>query len=130
MAEAPEVQPEEQSAGGGLPKDVRNWGMACHLAALAGYVGIPLANIIGPLVVWLIKREEHPFIDDQGKEAVNFQITMTIAAIVAFVLCFVLIGFVLLPLVVLFDLIMTIVAAVKVSSGEKYRYPICIRFLK
>jgi len=130
MAEAPEAEPTEEPAGGGLAKDVRNWAMLCHLAALAGYV-IPFAgNVIGPLVVWLLKREEHAFINDQGKEAVNFQITMTIAYVASAVLVLVVIGIVLLPLVALFSLIMMIVAAVKTSSGVQYRYPLCIRFLK
>ena len=130
MAEAPGAEPVEEPAEGGLAKDVRNWAMLCHLAALAGYV-IPFAgNVIGPLVVWLIKREEHAFINDQGKEAVNFQITMTICYLVSFVLVFVLVGIVLLPLVALFSLIMMIVAAVKASNGVQYRYPFAIRFVK
>ncbi len=104
---------EQQDAGGtqtpGPPldqkeKDSRLWGTLCHLSALAGFV-IPFAGcVIGPLVVWLLKREEFPFVEDQGKEAVNFQITMIIAAAVAFMSVFVLVGFVLLPLVALFDL--------------------------
>ena len=130
MAEAPEVQPDEQSTTGGPAKDARNWAMLCHLAALAGYVAPVVGSIAGPLVVWLIKREEDPFIDDQGKEALNFQITMAIALVVSAVLIVVLIGILLAPLVALFTLIMTIVGAVKASSGERYRYPICIRFLK
>jgi hypothetical protein len=55
----------------------RNWAMTCHLASFAGYV-LPLGNIIGPLVAWLMKRDEFPLVDDQGKEALNFQISMTI----------------------------------------------------
>ena len=130
MADAPEVQPEEQAAEGGLSKEARNWAMFCHLAALAGYV-IPFAgNIIGPLVIWLLKREEDAFIDDQGKEAVNFQITMTIAYVVSAVLVVVVIGIFLLPIVALFNLIMMIVAAVKASNGERYRYPMSLRFVK
>lgn len=130
MAEAPEVKPGEQPTKGGLDKETRNWAMLCHLAALAGCI-LPYAGIVvGPLVVWLLKREEHPFIDDQGKEAVNFQITMAIALVVAVVLCFALVGFVLVPAVGLFDLIMTIVAALKASDGVQYRYPICLRFIK
>lgn len=53
----------------GYSKDERMWGMICHLAALAGFVGIPLRNVLGPLIVWLIKREEFPLVADQGKES-------------------------------------------------------------
>jgi uncharacterized Tic20 family protein len=120
--------------GGGPPElpplsqDERNWGMLSHLAALAGFV-IPFGNIVGPLVVWLIKKDQMPFVDDQGKESLNFQISVTIYMIVSLVLVFVLIGILLLIAVVIFSLVMLIVAAVKANSGEAYRYPLCIRFL-
>ena len=78
-----------------LSQDERTWGMLCHLSAFAGYV-FPFGGIVGPLVVWLIKKDEMPFVDDQGKEALNFQISVLIYAIVSFVLIFVLIGIILL----------------------------------
>ena len=53
-------------------KDSRMWGMLCHLAALAMFTGIPLGNVIGPLVVWLIQKDKSPFVDEQGKEVLNF----------------------------------------------------------
>lgn len=109
-------------------KEARNWGMACHLAALAGFV-IPFGSIIGPLVVWLMKREESGFVDRQGKESLNFQITMLIAFLISLVLVFVLIGFLLIAAVVIFDLIMIIVATIKASEGEDFRYPISLRLV-
>jgi len=63
-------------------KDARLWGMLAHLLALSGLVGIPLGTVIGPLIIWLIKRQEIPFVDDQGKESLNFQITALIASII------------------------------------------------
>lgn len=102
--------------------------MACHLAALFGYV-VPLGWILGPLVVWLVKRNEFPFVDDQGKESLNFQITIIIYGIVSFLLCFLLIGFLLLFLLAIFHIVMVVVAAVKASSGQSYRYPLTIRFV-
>lgn len=111
-------------------KQARVWAMACHLLALSGYIGIPLGHIIGPLIVWLIKREDHPYIDQQGKEALNFQISMTIYGIVAGILMVVLIGFVLLAGLVVLNLVLIIVASVKVNQGEDFRYPLTIRFLK
>lgn len=122
---------EPEAMGGGAPdKDSRMWGMLCHLAALVGFIGIPIGNILGPLVVWLIKREGNPFVDANGKESLNFQISMTIYGFVAGILVFVLIGIPLLILLVLADLILLIVAAMKANGGESYRYPATIRFIK
>jgi uncharacterized protein len=120
VGSAPQVSKEEQ-----------NWAMGCHLAALAGFVGVPLGNILGPLIVWLVKRAEMPMVDEHGKESLNFQITVVIAMLVSGMLCFVLIGFVLFPIVYLVALILTIMAAVKVSNGDySYKYPLTIRLLK
>ncbi len=109
-------------------KEARNWAMGCHLAALAGFV-IPFGSIIGPLIVWLIKKDESSFVDSQGKEALNFQITMLIAFLVCIVLAFILIGFLLMAVVVIFNLIMIILAAIKTSEGEDFRYPVSLRLI-
>jgi uncharacterized Tic20 family protein len=106
----------------------KNWGMGCHLIALAGLV-IPFGHIIGPLVFWLIKKDESEFVEDQGKESLNFQISITIYAIVSAILILLVIGIFLLFAVGIFWLVMVIVAAMKASSGEKYRYPLTIRFI-
>lgn len=111
-------------------KDARTWGMLCHLAAFAGVLGIPFANIIGPLVIWLIQKDKHPFVDEQGKESVNFQISMTIYSVIAAILCFVLIGFVLLPALIVLNVVFVIIAAVAASKGQSYRYPLKIRFIR
>lgn len=108
----------------------RNWAMLCHLSALLGYLGIPLGHIIGPLVVWLVKRSDSPFIDDQGRESLNFQISILIYVLVSLVLTLVFIGFVLLFALVIFHLVMTIVAAIRASGGQRYRYPLTIRLLQ
>jgi len=111
-------------------KDARMWGMLCHLTALVMLLGIPLGNIIGPLVVWLIKRNDYPFVDEQGKESLNFQISMTIYAIVAALLALFCVGIPLLIGLVIADLILVIIASVKISNGEEFRYPCTIRFFK
>lgn len=119
VSNAPQVSKEEQ-----------NWAMLCHLSALAGFL-IPFGNIVGPLVVWLIKRAEMPMVDRNGKEAVNFQITVSIAIAVCIPLMFVLIGIPLLFVVGIGALILTIMAAVKVSNGNfDYQYPLTIRLIK
>lgn len=107
----------------------RTWAMATHLSTLCVYVGVPFGNIIGPLVVWIIKKDEFPFVDDQGKEALNFQISLTIYAIVSAFLCLILIGFVFLFALFIMDLVLTIMAAVAANRGEYYRYPLNMRFI-
>jgi uncharacterized protein len=109
-------------------KDAKMWGMLCHLSALIQFLGIP--SIVGPLVIWLIKKNEMPFVDDQGKEAVNFHITVIIAAIVLSpTICLGIGVFVLVGLGIV-SLIFSVVGAIKASSGIVYRYPVCIRFIK
>jgi uncharacterized protein len=110
-------------------KDQNTWAMMCHLSALAGFI-IPLGNIIGPLVVWLIRKDQYPLVDDQGKESLNFQISMVIYLICAAILVIVLVGFLLLIALGIFDLVFIIIAIVKANEGVAYRYPLCIRFIK
>ncbi|UCH61955.1 MAG: DUF4870 domain-containing protein [Fidelibacterota bacterium] len=110
-------------------RETRKWAMLCHLSALTGILGNGLGFLVGPLVVWLFKKEDDPFIDDQGKEAVNFQITMFIALLVSGFLVLVLIGFVLLVVVGIMMIVFPIIAAMKANEGELYRYPFSIRFI-
>ena len=115
-----------------LSKDARKWAMFCHLAGLAGLIPIAPAfgSVIAPLIIWQIKKDEFEFVDEQGKEALNFQISILIYALVAGLLCFACIGFFLLPAVYIFDLIFLLIAAVKANNGQRYRYPLSIRFIK
>ena len=113
-----------------IPPEARNWAMGCHLIALVGLLGNGLGFLVGPLIVWLVKREDHPFIDEQGKESVNFQITMMGAIILCIPLVFVVIGVALIPLIGIFDVVMTIIGSIKASNGEHWRYPLAIRFIK
>ena len=103
--------------------------MLCHLTALAGLV-VPFGNILGPLIVWLVKRDESPLVDREGKESLNFQISMTIYLLCSVLLIVVIVGIPLLMVIGLIDLILTILAAVKTSNGETYTYPLTIRFLR
>ncbi len=113
-------------------KQAQNWGMLCHIAGLTAL--IPLVGIVAgpvtPLVIWLVKREEHPFIDEQGKEAVNFQITMCICGIIASLLYCLGVGIILGVVLFIFILVFVIIAAIKVSNGEHYRYPVTLRLVK
>ena len=109
-------------------REERMWAMFCHLGGLAGFI-FPFGNIIAPLVIWLVKKEDYPLVNDQGKEAINFQISMTIYILASVVLIFLVIGIPLLIILGIFSLIVVIIAAIKANEGEKYRYPLTIRFL-
>lgn len=106
----------------------RQWGLFAHLSALIGLV-IPLGNVIGPLIIWQVKKDTMPFAAEQAKEALNFNITVAIAAIICFILFVVLIGMLLLPLVGLVWLVFTILAAIKANEGQNYRYPFALRLI-
>lgn len=110
-------------------KDQRTWAMFCHLSALAGLL-FPFGSVIGPLIVWLVKKEEMPLVAEHGRKSLNFQLTMMIAYIVCFMLMFVVVGVVLLPLVALFSLIMVVVSAIKANDGKEVKYPMAIEFIK
>ncbi len=112
-----------------LTKDERTFAMLCHLTSLSGLV-VPFGNIIVPLVLWLLKKDTMPFVDDQGKESLNFQISMTIYLLVCIPLLFVLIGIPLMIILGLADVILTVIATIKANEGIAYRYPLTIRFLK
>ncbi len=109
--------------------DVRNWAMFCHLSPLIGYI-IPLGSIIAPLVLWLMKREDMPFVDEQGKEVLYFQLTMLIGYLVGFILMLVFIGVLVVVILAIFNLIMLIIGAVRAQAGEHFHYPFSIRFIK
>lgn len=113
--------------------DARMWGMLCHLTPLLGLVvSGGFVSFLGPLVVWLAKREQHPFVDDQGKESLNFQITLLIMSIVGVVLTVVSFGllFPLLFLPLLLQIVFAIIGSVAANKGEYYRYPYSIRIVK
>jgi uncharacterized protein len=127
-------QPEYEVHGQSPPPpppsggDERTWAMICHLSTFAGYA-IPFGNIVGPLAVWLIKRHEMPLVDDQGKEALNFQISVLIYLGVCIPLMIVVVGFFLAIAVVIFSIVVTIIAAMRANEGIAYRYPLTIRFI-
>lgn len=109
--------------------DERNWAMFCHLGALTGVI-IPLGNLLVPLVLWLMKKQEMPLVDEQGKESLNFQITIMIGFAISIVLMFVLVGFLLIFILGILDIIFIIIAAIKVSEGVNYKYPMALRLIK
>jgi uncharacterized Tic20 family protein len=122
-----EAGPAQAPAAPG--REERQWAMLCHMSAMLMYLTV-IGGFIAPFVIWLLKRDEMPFVADQGRETLNFQITTLLALVVGGCLAIVLIGFVIIGLVLLFHFIVTIIAAVKTSEGVVYRYPICWRVIR
>jgi len=110
-------------------KDERTWAMLCHFSTYIGFI-FPFGNIIVPLIIWLSKREDLPLVEDQGREVLNFQISMTIYFIISGILCIILIGIPIVIGLIIFDFIITIVAAISANDGKSYRYPINLRLIK
>ena len=110
--------------------NVRMWNVLCHATALAGFFVPWAGHILGPLIVWLVKRNDSPEIDQNGKESLNFQISMLIYNVIAGVLCLVLIGFVILAILHILNLVLVIIASIQTSEGKFYRYPLAIRLIK
>jgi uncharacterized protein len=115
---------------GSLSQEDRNWGMIAHLAALAAFIVPFFGGVLGPLIVYLVKKDTSAFGADSAKEALNFNITVIIGYCVTGLLVIVWIGIPLMFALWIAWLILTIVAAVRASEGVAYRYPATIRFLK
>jgi uncharacterized Tic20 family protein len=108
---------------------VRTWCVLAHATALVGFL-VPLAgHIVGPLIIWLAKRADSPEIDAHGKESMNFQLSMLIYNLIAGVLCLVLIGFFILAILHILNVVLVIVASIQASEGKVYRYPLAIRLI-
>jgi uncharacterized Tic20 family protein len=124
-----EIPPVPPSLPPAPDKEERTWALAAHLSAFAGHL-IPFGHILGPLIIWLIKRDSSEFVEDQAREALNAQISVTIYGAIAVLLIFVLIGFPLLFALWLADIVLVIVAAVRANDGFRYRYPLIFRLVK
>ena len=120
----------EPPLGGAPSAEQRQWAMFGHLSALLGLVTAGWLCFLGPLVIWLVKKDTMPFAADQAKEALNFNITVMIAAAISWILMFVLIGILLLGVLAVAWLVFTIIAAIKANEGVAYRYPFTLRLIK
>ena len=118
------------SAAAASSSNIRNWNILCHASALLGVFFHFPGHLIGPLIVWLAKRDDSPEIDAHGKESLNFQISMLIYNVIAAVFCLVLIGFFFLAVLWVLNAVFVIVASIQASDGKFYRYPITIRFIE
>lgn len=109
--------------------DERLWAMLTHLSALTGLFTV-VGSLAAPFIIWQVQKPKSAFVDFHGKEAVNFNITIAIAAAVSFLLFLLLVGLVLIWIVGAVWLVFTVIAAIKANNGESYRYPLSIRFIK
>jgi uncharacterized protein len=125
--------PTPPPVGGAAPavfSNVRTWNILCHASALFGVFFHFPGHLLGPLIVWLAKRDDSPEIDAHGKESLNFQISMLIYNVIAAVFCLVLIGFAFLAVLWVLNAVFVIVASIQASDGKFYRYPITMRFIQ
>lgn len=119
----------EEPAPAALTPDEKQWLVALHFCSLIGLL-IPLGSIIAPLIVWLIKKDEFPLVNEHGKAVLNFQITVAIAFVVCFLLVFVLIGILLLPILTIFWIVMTIIGGVKAADGKLQNFFLTIPMIR
>ncbi len=113
----------------GLSDDERNWGVFCHLAVFTGLL-IPFGNLIGPWLIWLIKKGEYDYVDYHGKEVINFQITIVIFMTISWALVTIFIGIPLAIVVGIFAFVATVIAMYKTSHGNYFRYPLSLRLIR
>jgi len=132
--EQPQSDPPAQGNPGEVPQNQRTMGMLCHLLSFCGLLGIPGGNILGPLIFWLIYKNTIPFVDDQGKESINFQITVMIVVVCLGVLSLVpFAACITIPLligVLIACLVFVVIGLLKANEGQYYRYPVNIRLVK
>jgi uncharacterized Tic20 family protein len=121
--------PPPPSPAPATSSDVRTWCVLCHASALLGLFFHFLGHLLGPLIVWLLKRRDAPEIDAYGKESLNFQLSMLIYDAIAGILCIVLIGIPILIALWVLNTVLVIIASVKASEGKFYRYPFTIRLI-
>jgi hypothetical protein len=123
--------PNSPATSGSTPTETeRTWGMLAHLSALAGLALPLIGNVLGPLAVWLTRRDESEFVAGHAKEALNFNIAVLLGAIACMLLALVFIGFLLGTALFIYWLVMTLVAAIRASEGQTYRYPFSLRLVK
>ena len=123
---APVPQPPAQPPSSELSSN--QWAVITHLSALAGLV-LPVGNILAPLVLWLVKKAEVPSLDQVGKDVLNFQISWSIYLLLSGLSMFFCIGVVLLPVAAIAWLVFLILGTIKASNGERYNFPLTIKFL-
>lgn len=117
------------SSSAPYPVQVRQWSMLLHLSLLAGFV-VPLAGLVAPILIWQLKKTEIPELDVHGKIVANWIISLLIYYFIGFILLFVFVGVLILPVLAIIGIIFPIIGALKASNGETWKYPLAIEFIK
>lgn len=112
-----------------LTETERNWAMLCHLSAFAGFF-FPFGAIIGPLICWLTRKDESAWIYVNGKNALNFQLSMLLYIFLAIPLIFIILGIPIMMMLFILKIVCIIIASVKASKGELFKYPLAIPFIQ
>jgi hypothetical protein len=112
-----------------LSETERNWAMLCHLSAFAGFF-FPFGGIIGPLICWLTRRDESAWVSVNGRNALNFGLSMLLYMVLAVPLCLIIIGIPIIILLGTLKVVCIVIASVKASKGELFRYPLVIPFIQ
>ena len=126
--ESPPADAHEEAPGSEVSEEDRTWGILAHAGGFAG-LAVPFGNVLAPLVVWLVKKDESRFVDENGKRALNFQLTWSVILLVTALSVLVGVGLVLFPLAMLAWLILTVLGTVKASESKVYDYPLTIHFV-
>ena len=112
-----------------LSESERNWAMLCHISAFAGFF-FPFGGIIGPLICWLSRKDESLWIDMNGKASMNFQLSVLLYIVLAVPLCFIIVGIPIVMFLGLLKIVCIVIASIKASKGEKFKYPLSIPFIQ
>ncbi|MBN1109038.1 MAG: DUF4870 domain-containing protein [Bacteroidales bacterium] len=107
----------------------RNWAMLCHLSAFAGFF-FPFGSIIGPLICWLSRKDESLWVDLNGKASMNFELSILLYMVLTIPLLFIIVGIPIIMFLLTFKVVCIIIASIKASKGETFRYPLSIPFIQ
>jgi uncharacterized protein len=112
-----------------LSESERNWAMFCHLSAFAGFF-FPFGGIIGPLICWLSRKDESLWVYVNGRDSLNFELSILLYMVLAVPLCFIIIGIPIILVLGTLKVVCIIIASVKAARGEKFKYPLAIPFVQ
>jgi uncharacterized Tic20 family protein len=112
-----------------LSETERNWSMLCHLSSFAGFF-FPFGGVLGPLICWLSRKDDSQWVNINGRNSINFQLSVLLYMVLAIPLCFIIVGFPIIFVLVTLKVICVIIASIKASKGELFRYPFVIPFIQ
>jgi len=112
-----------------LTETERNWAMLCHLSAFATFF-FPFGGVIGPLICWLSRKDESEWVNMNGKNSLNFQLSILLYIVLAIPLCLIIIGIPIIIILSTLKVICIIIASIKAPKGELFRYPLSIPFVQ